>query len=84
MGDDGRPVQARSILLLAHEVLHAVIEDVRAAVHLIEEPREVLAADFVDDGEEVLGCPLGCVPCHGLSVGAATCAWRMCPHRSAA
>ena len=38
----------------ALESLHRVVESVRAAVHLVEEPGEVLPGHLVDHGEEVV------------------------------
>jgi hypothetical protein len=50
--DDGaRPPLARRLLL---QLLHRVVERVRGADDLVEEPREVLSRDLVDDLEEVL------------------------------
>src|SRR6185503_537245 len=51
--DDHRRAIRAIVAALADEILDAVIERVRAAIDLIEEPREVLAADLVDDLKEV-------------------------------
>src|SRR5687768_17744400 len=52
--DDRRAVRA-IVPTFTHEILDAVVERVRAAIDLIEEPREVLAADLVDCLKELCG-----------------------------
>src|SRR5215207_7831024 len=39
----------------ARQHVNAIVERIRAAVHLVEEPRQILSCDFVHDGKEVLG-----------------------------
>ncbi len=51
--DDHRRAIRAIVAPLADEILDAVIEGIRAAVDLIEEPGEVLTADLVDGLKEV-------------------------------
>ena len=48
------PERPRRLFLLALQRVDAVVEDVRAPIDLVEKPRQILAAHFVGDVEEVL------------------------------